>query len=270
MPERFSQHEERQLLSAVKDAAAAVADGQDPSEAVALAAIDHKLAAEMLPLAVSAYNLGRQNFQRDRCGTSGVSCLMESYPLADLSKVASRVFPEKTALLVAKAAADNSEVCGCYSVPPAAHVRESVTEDRLEEKLAWFSNDPPPRLDPILIGRRVQKAKSAAALLERKLKQACHDTYDELLCRVDEVVDYIKRSNHRRYLPEIAYNSRAMWGSIVEPIFQLASQQTKEAYDNRAIPICTTPCIPEAAPYSLVKAAIDAAVAHATAPGELE
>ena len=257
---RFSDREEGQLLRSIENVMSLVSNGHSPSDAIVKVARDESLSAEMVPLVVQTYNLGRQNYQRTKCAESGTSCLMAEHPIAHLSEVREKLYPAKEAM-VKQSSATTEVVCDCYSQAPVRpEYYKQATAELAAEKMAFVMPTLPQ--DPVLVDRRMRRVKAAAELEVRKLSAIAEHSHNLLLTKISEIREYFNKSaSYRLPLAVVESNSRLAYGPDVTPIFDMLSHQLrrKEARATGAVVHNRVPARLDAEPYTLIKAALDQA-----------
>ncbi len=256
--ERFGNQEESKLLACLKSANALIESGESPNAALAKAAKDTRLHPDSVPLAVQAYNVGRQTYQREKCAKQGTECLLGEYPIAKQAAVESIMFPEASDILKSRKEAAYHGVSSDYSNPPQP-LPKYVTLQREKTASAELSALPGTkslerRIDPTFASNQRIRAKQAADLAIRNLELKLISSHDELFKKVAALGSWCRRNSSM--VPEAEWNSIRIFGTGARELFDAASVgltglKRASAVVHTKIPVDTT-----VAPYSLVKDAL--------------
>jgi hypothetical protein len=258
--EKFGQAEESRLVSCLDRATSLVSGGSPPSEAIAKAAKEARLHPDSVPLAVHAYNVGRQTYQRQKCAGKDTSCLLGEFPLADPDDVESIMYPKSSSILEGRKAASMSVVSDEYSQAPSqmAKYRKAAMEKIASERLPAPKVESKPE-DPQLYYHRCAQVKLAADKAVRDLEISLINSQDELRSKLAAVWDWCRKNSSQ--VPVVEWNSRQLFGDGVKEIFDYATsgltgigRAQKRAYTSKSA------VDQGSAPYSLVKSALDKAV----------
>lgn len=255
MPDTVDSREEQQLLDAVKTATDLVAKGKTPDEAIEKVARDSGFGPGKIRLIGQAYNNGQQLAQwRQPAGTS-ILDKVASFELCDPQKVIDNI----------------------YHAPAEKKAAERVHKDYLLPP-TWANNGqekkastPLPRLAPVEPYKpdpnealhhaygRIDRAKIAADEARRQANAAT----DDVMRKVAGLVGYFKQASHGRLPFEVVESAaREYYGdpgaSLMNVVYaRLGRTGEKRAGDKP--PILKTPLNQRAEPFTLIKAAIDAA-----------
>lgn len=261
MPAEISKQEERQILDAVKTATDHVAAGLTPDAAVEKVARDLGFGPGKVQLIGQAYNTGRQ-LDQWRAGDPSILDKLAAFDLCDPQAVIAAM--ATTARDKAAAALVSAE----YARPPR------LLDSYYREKVAGvvFPAPPPPTSasprwagdDGVKAYGKIDRAKHAAD--EARRVAAFH--HDQVRSKVADLVGYFKQAGVAR-LPFAAVEAAAVtyYGDAASRLLSAvyADGNFKEKRAAATLRPTATPVDHAAAPFSTIKAAIDAAAACHTA-----
>jgi hypothetical protein len=266
--EGFGDLEERRLLSCLNSATSLVNNGMDPDYALAKAARDASIHPDSIPLAVQAYNVGRQTYQRDKCAGQGTSCLMSDHPIARVENVESLMFPKQSAILGQRKAASYTGVSSDYALPPAplaARVKEAKATLAAAELPAVKDAGKRSR-DAELYYSACMKAKLASTQVLNTMRISLLNSKDELQTKLAVVRDWCRKNSSQ--LPLVEFNCHKTLGPGSKEVFDYATvgltgiKRASFVKEARSQYITKDPVDLTKAPYSLIKAAMDKAVEY--------
>ena len=257
MPDTIDAKEEQQLLDAVKKAGDHVAAGMTPDAAVEKVARDHGFGPGKIRLMGQAYNTGQQLGQWRSGGTSILDKLA-SFELCDPQRVIDNIYngpssAEKTAA---------NRVDPEYSRPPV-WANKQEREKKASAPLPRLEPLPGYKPDPAEALRhaygRIDRAKQAADDARRK----ANASEDKVMLKVANLVTYFKQASHARLNFEtVETAAREYYGDAGASLMNVVHARLGRAGEKRASaksPVLTAPLNQRAEPFTLLKAAIDAA-----------
>lgn len=255
----FGKAAEAKLMGAVKEMTAHVEEnGCSPDEAIAKVASEHGLSADWVPLMVQAHNHGRTTYQRDRTD-SGVLEKLAEFPLASTEGVMAILYPSE--ILSPGEEAEKTAVSSEYSRPPTwAEERYKAAESAAilstpMEKAA--SAEPVPR-DPDGVMRLRMKHISKLAREASRARQDTHRAKMAFLATLGELADWFKGQNVETFVKH-AYWAEQLFGAVAKHAMDYVRIRNRlKTAEITAPPPDGQPVTSDYAPYSLVKAAIDA------------
>jgi hypothetical protein len=272
---RLSKASEQRISDALTKVAALTADGEDPSDAIVKVATADRLPAEQVRLMVSAYNNGTSlGHIREHVDLAEKAA---SFPLADPFKILDRMFPDNHKTPAGEKQA--SAISADYGMAPTGWVQrrdaQSKAADGLRatrEKLAVAAD----------VGVHHAERGSGAAnypeypmRADRKAASALHDLRREMTdtrqatvkAAYDAMGSIDKLSNYFRQVDALPFDGVKRNAEIV--LGSRAAKLMDKIAEDKIVRKNTSdqPHIVEwdKAPYSLVKAALDAADTFVTA-----
>ena len=185
----LADHEERQLLDAVKQAVDLVeTNGMSPTNAIVKIARDSGFGPGKIKLVCAAYNTGRQTAQRE--ANTNILDKLAEFPLADAAEVTDAVYNSPTDKEKAAACRVSDE----YNSPPTwlddqrrIKVASMAIPSLLDKPLEPYKADPVEKLHKA--AGSVQRVKQAADEANRVAGKAS----DMLLSRVAELTTYFRK-----------------------------------------------------------------------------
>lgn len=274
----LSKEAENQLIEAVKRAVDMVdSQGLTPTAAIEKVAREERWGAPMIRFASHAYNTGRQTAQR-QVGDSVLDKFAE-FPLADADRVIAAVFPDSV-----KSAAQielETSVSAEYDLPPQWLDGQRIDKLRKTASTEKVASDAPTesQLDS---GERMKHAYSRHLDEKRAAEEARYQVSaanDRVLAALGQLGDYFKKSAFDRLaLADVEHAAVSHYGTTGQRLFDYVAQRnrSKEARAADTQP-SLIPINLDAAPFTLVKACVDAAkdlgvkkAAHQTAVGKMK
>jgi hypothetical protein len=249
---KFSQRNEQDLLSQVREVQAHISDGLSPTDAVVKTAEHRRTHPDMLPLLVQSTNLGRQAYQQEKAAGQGVLGLLGEYPLANLDDVRSRLYPPAAPSAILKSAA----VSDVYSEPP----REPVAP-RVKRASAIAPAEPRPIGDAHTRARWREGVKMSMERTVRDADVAVEDARYKFSAALSSLVGYFQR-NPDASVADARYGSLSLFGKRAEAIFDVIPDRSRQpvATTKQALAVAATD-----QPFSLVAEVLRTADAHADA-----
>lgn len=256
MPPTVDATEERQLLEAVKLATDYINAGDLPDAAVEKIARDQGFGPGKIRLVGQAINNGRQLGQW-RTPSTGILDKIASFDLCDPEAVIAKIYGGPT-----QAEKDAAETVHAeYRRPPSwadTPARQKAASYKLPAgpKPEPYAPSPGAALDQAI--NNVQRAKLASDEARRQASAA----RDEVLSRVADVVAYFKQASYNR-LPfeSVEAAATSYYGDPAKTLLNVAYSgarlREKRAADTPTV--LTRPIDLKTAPFTLIKAAIDAA-----------
>jgi hypothetical protein len=280
MTQTLSRQDEQKLIQAVKEAVDLVDnESLTPDQALEKVARAQKWGKEMVKFASYAYNTGRQEAQRT--SSTNILSKLAEFPIADPDNIIEKIWPANV-----KAAAEAERLSGVsdeYDAPPAwptttGHVKAASDDD--DFKLV----DKPP--DPYAPDPTVKMAKvyNAHRMQERVVEEARHK---EAMANEAMIGAMGRLAAHFKHQPagiDQAFQVAEIYDygtkSALDKLYKFVAQRNnlgkivtaedgglrRELQDRQAADVSQLTVDHAAAPYSLIKACMDAASAvHARA-----
>jgi hypothetical protein len=232
----ITSREEEAFLAAVKEASDAVQQGDNPNEALARVARDHRFTPGQLKIAVVAVNTGRQLGQWE----NGSSLLdkLASFPLADYNMIAGQVWTDTSEKTAAEHTWD-------YHAGPS-----------------WFKG----RFDPDAPARMVKTAKLNANsdksppqkqasfdMLERQMEEHRREASvarDHAMAQFSRLTTYFKQASLPDPFPVIEFAVASMYGPPgIMLMDELATHVRPEKRASDGVPAAKRPVNPQESPY---------------------
>lgn len=252
MSRTLGKEAEDRLLHCIKQAQGHISEGMDPTEAITKIARERQISADMIPLMVQAYNVGRQGFQRET--NDDILAKLGEFPIARREDVLRTIFPEKV-----EAPCDEinkTAVAADYSQPPP--LRKSA-ESVLREKSASTplkAEEPTPA--PLMPETQWAKKAARRQYLDHELDKARAErafAWDRYLEAMGKVAGYFRRSD-REPAGEVGYNATRMFGSAAESCVKYAARQARVKVAEFKPGKLARPVSKDAEPYCLIQNAI--------------
>jgi len=251
MPETLDTREEQQLLTAVKQANDLVVSGLSPNAAIEKVARDNGFGPGKIRLMGQAYNTGQQLAQW-RTESKSILDKLASYELCDPQKVIDNIYKTSTT----KEASVSVE----YTRPP--HWLKNATREKTASyKLPTTQTEaykPEPTEAVEKAFSVIQRHKLAADEARRQAAEAT----DKVRADVAQVVTYFKQASYARLPFELVETAaRSYYGDPAVTLLDLTykSAGLREKRASAAVPVLRQPLNQQAAPFTLIKAALASA-----------
>lgn len=251
----LSKESEKRMLDALEKAAALIADGAHPNEALIKVAEDAKVPAGHVHLMVNAINTGRTNSQRllhenplDKAG---------EFPMADAATVLDALYPAK---IRTKAASYlTSAVSSEYKSPPR-FMAQNARAKTANAAINWKLTDKKPEVqtDPDLPMKRAMSQVRRLEIDVEEKRRKVAEVREEALKLAYSLREYFKQPGHISY-PEVAENARLLFGKQAESVLRTVTPSKLEKQSH-----VTTPVNTDKAPYSLIIRALNLAQTYQT------
>lgn len=257
---------EQRLLDAVRGVAAFVESGDSPTAAVIKVATDLQLPADMVKLAVQAYNVGRTTWQQEH-GGEGILNKQAEFPIARLEDVMQVLYPSAPPTPAQEKAAE--AVSDAYSRPPSLPASGRGMTKAAEFKL------PPPAEKPGNALTTVNRALGKAAMQKRSMEEVRREAgqlRDHLLASLGQVRDYFKMPVQglstwnkqaaflRLPFAEVEYNAGLLFGAPARAVLDFAHKEARLNEKRASVPPrLLSEARKDAAPYNLIGQAIQIA-----------
>lgn len=275
----ITQETEKRLKEALHKIASYVEDGDHPTDAVVKAAREMDMPRGHVPFVCRAYNISSVNTQRQN-SESALEKFAE-LELADPEEAQKKLFPDH--IPAPSDFRNKSAVSADYTKPPVwleqrkrAEIRKKVLPPiQGTSKSAFLVSREPPA--PFDVARRRQwvEAQEKMAQLKRAHAEARREyqaTEDQFRRDLDRLSEYFQKAAYTRLpLADVEYNSRAMFGDLVIPLFDVVVGRGhfREKRASTA-PKVIRPVSTHQPPYVLVKHALAGAAAVNASHAKLE
>lgn len=225
---------EAKLVAAVEKTAALVQGGEEPSQAIAKAAMDVGVPAGHINALVHAYNTGQTN--RQRLDGDTVLEKVADFPLADAEQVLEIMYPAR--VKTAAARHQDTVISTEYAIPPtgilarrqAAQKRAAVVDWRTMTRLVADPENPAGRAETVTLSApepypgdpqgRVKKATGAVQRLQThadELRRQAAQAFDKMGHTFCELTEYF-RSPSCTPIPIVRENAMLLHGDKAEQI----------------------------------------------------
>lgn len=252
--------EEQQLIDAVKKATDLVNAGKHPNDAIEKVSRDFGFGPGKIRVIGQGFNTGQQLAQW-RSGSKSIMDKLASFDLCDPDVVIDRIYngpsdAEKTASVTVDA---------CYAKAPSfAHKRVAALEKTASYKLPSTPAKPVTATPEHMLTKALGAAQRAKQSADEYRRQAAAAA-DRIREKVAHLANYFRQASHARLsFSKVASAAETYIGQkaamLLDIVYRQANCKEKRASDGMPLSVAMQPVNMDAAPFTLIRGAIDDAM----------